>query len=45
MDPAQVGQGVVEGGWSYVWAAYGISWFVFVAYAIHVFHRARGESS
>jgi len=45
MDPQQVGQGVVEGGWSYVWAAYGISWFVFIFYAANVFIRARGQRS
>lgn len=45
MDPQMVGQGVVNGGWGYVWAAYGVSWFVFVFYTVDVFLRARGERS
>ena len=26
--------GVIEGGWNYVWAAYGISWVVLLTYAV-----------
>lgn len=32
-----VGSGMIQGGWEYVWAAYGMSWsvlLVFAAYAI-----------
>ena len=31
--------GFVSGGWAFVWAAYGITAFVLVTYAIRVFTR------
>ena len=33
--------GVITGGWSFVWAAYGISGAVFLVYAVTVFSRLR----
>jgi hypothetical protein len=37
-------EGMIDGGWSYVWAAYGITWFVLLAYFISLFLRLREES-
>lgn len=34
MDPAQVGEGMVLGGWGYVWAVYGLTWTVFLGYTL-----------
>ena len=36
--------GVISGGWSYVWAAYGITAAVFLVYAITVFGRLRSAA-
>lgn len=35
--------GVIEGGWSYVWAAYGITWGVLIAYIVSLALRLKGE--
>ena len=35
--------GVIEGGWGFVIAAYGISWAVLVAYAGSLYLRAKRE--
>jgi hypothetical protein len=35
--------GVVTGGWSFVWWAYGITTAVFLLYAISLFRRLRAE--
>jgi heme exporter protein CcmD len=35
--------GVVQGGWEYVWMAYGLTAAVFVAYGISVAVRYRAE--
>ena len=32
-------QGVIVGGWGYVWAAYGFTWLAFVLYAASLFTR------
>ncbi len=37
--------GVVEGGWAYVAAAYGITWAVWLAYAANLWLRNRREDS
>lgn len=34
--------GMIQGGWSYVWAAYGITWAAFVLYGISLYTRSRG---
>ena len=33
--------GMIEGGWGYVWAAYGISWGALTLYAISLVLRSR----
>jgi hypothetical protein len=41
---AAVGQGRIQGGWEYVWAAYGIAWGGLSLYAISLWTRwPRGE--
>ena len=37
--------GTITGGWGFVWAAYGLSAFVFVAYAISLVTRLRTEQN
>jgi len=37
--------GYIVGGWSFVWAAYGITAFALTAYAVSVIVRLRKESS
>ena len=37
--------GVIEGGWGYVWAAYGISWGVLLVYGVSLVLRLRGEEN
>jgi hypothetical protein len=37
------GMGVLEGGWEFVWAAYGITAAVFLGYAVSLLLRLRGE--
>jgi heme exporter protein CcmD len=37
------GMGVVEGGWEFVWAAYGISAAILVGHAVSVHVRYRAE--
>ena len=37
--------GYVTGGWSFVWAAYGWTALVLIAYGISLFTRMRGERS
>ena len=37
--------GVIEGGWGYVWAAYGISWGVLLIYIASLVLRIRGEEN
>ena len=32
--------GMIEGGWEFVWASYGISWAALVLYGWHIY---RGE--
>lgn len=34
MDEATVGQGMIQGGWGYVWAVYGITWAVLTLYTV-----------
>ena len=35
--------GMIEGGWSYVWAAYGISAVILIGYAVSLHLRYRDE--
>ncbi|MFK7926969.1 MAG: hypothetical protein AB8H79_02180 [Myxococcota bacterium] len=32
-------EGRLEGGWGYIWAAYGITWFGLLAYTVYVVVR------
>ncbi|MEL6340482.1 MAG: hypothetical protein AAFZ38_07935 [Myxococcota bacterium] len=34
---------MIEGGWEFVWAAYGVTWTAFVVYGGYLFSRERGE--
>lgn len=34
-------QGMINGGWEYVWAVYGITWTVLLAFLAFAFLRAR----
>lgn len=34
--PPTMAEGVLEGGWGYIWAAYGITWAFLAGYAIYV---------
>ena len=35
--------GMVTGGWSFVWAAYGVTWLFFGGYAATLYLRHREE--
>lgn len=35
--------GVIEGGWEFVWAAYGLSAAILIGYAVSVYLRYRAE--
>ena len=35
--------GVIEGGWAFVWSAYGISAFILIGYAVSLHLRYRAE--
>jgi heme exporter protein CcmD len=37
------GMGVIEGGWEFVWAAYGVSAAVLAGYALSIHARYRAE--
>jgi hypothetical protein len=39
----EVGSGVINGGWDYIWAAYAITWFVFISYSVSLVVRDPGE--
>lgn len=36
-----VGSGMIQGGWNYVWAAYGIFWAGLALYTLSLILRAR----
>ena len=35
--------GIIEGGWEFVWAAYGASAAILIGYAVSIHHRYRRE--
>jgi hypothetical protein len=35
--------GVIEGGWEFVWAAYGVSAAILIGYAVSIHRRYRAE--
>jgi heme exporter protein D len=38
-------QGVISGGWQFVWMAYGITATAFIVYGVSLFVRLRGATS
>jgi len=40
----EVGEGVLVGQWSYVWAAYILTWATFALYGLRLWLMARKES-
>ena len=36
-------EGVITGGWEFVWAAYGATWLVMAGYAASLWWRGRKE--
>lgn len=43
MIPFAQQTGVLEGGWTYIWAAYGLTWLAFGGYALSLVVRGRGR--
>ena len=44
-DMSPVGSGRIQGGWEYVWGAYGVSWVALVLYAVSLWvRRPKGDS-
>ncbi len=43
MIPAAELTGAIQGGWEYVWAAYGITWATFALYTLSLYLRAPKE--
>ncbi len=37
---ATTGTGVIEGGWEYIWAAYGLTWLFFAVYSATLILRS-----
>jgi hypothetical protein len=35
--------GMIEGGWGYVWAVYGMTWAVFCFYGLSLYLRGRAS--
>jgi hypothetical protein len=44
MDPAQVGLGVIQGGWGYVWVVYAATWLCLSGYVLSLHLRLRAEA-
>lgn len=42
---AQVGSGRIQGGWEYIWAAYGIAWASLSLYALSLWLRRPGQAT
>ena len=36
--------GMIEGGWSYVYAAYGLTWLILIGYGVRLWMMSRKES-
>lgn len=37
-------QGMIQGGWEYIWAAYGVSWLMIAGYIFLTYWRGRNGS-
>ncbi len=35
-----VASGVIDGGWAYIWGAYGVTWALLLGYAVSLVFRA-----
>ncbi len=35
--------GIIEGGWGYVWAVYGLTWTVLTLYGASIYLRGRAK--
>lgn len=42
---AQVGMGRIQGGWEYIWSAYGIAWVSLSLYALSLWMRRPGKAT
>ncbi|WP_257457033.1 hypothetical protein [Archangium lipolyticum] len=42
---AQVGMGRIQGGWEYIWSAYGIAWASLSLYALSLWLRRPGKAA
>ena len=43
MTGTGIGVGVIEGGWAFVWGAYGASALILIGYAVSIVLRYRDE--
>jgi hypothetical protein len=43
MNPANVGSGVVTGGWDFVTASYAVCWILLLGYTVSLLVRARSS--
>ena len=39
------GTGVIDGGWEFIWAAYGATWIFFAGYTATLFMRSTDSSA
>ncbi len=35
--------GMIQGGWEFVWAVYGITWASLVLYGVHIYRSERAQ--
>lgn len=38
------GSGVIDGGWEFIWAAYGVTWLFFAVYTVTLILRSGNAS-
>ena len=43
MTPGDVGSGIVDGGWTFVTAAYVLTWVMLIGYTLSLWIRSREE--
>ena len=44
MDEVEIGRGVLQGGWGYVWTVYGATWLVLLGYMLSLWVRTRAAA-